>query len=52
MTEPKYSGDTSMTRNANIYPAMSPAGSVAFGKAVVDHARLPEVFQDQRPQFE
>lgn len=51
LTEPMYSGDTSMTRNANVYPMMSPASSVTFKKAVIDHVYLPEVFQNQQPKF-
>jgi len=50
--EPKYSGNTSLTKNAYIYPAMAPASAVTFNKVVIYHTKLPEVFQDDKPQFE
>lgn len=50
--EPKYKGETLLTKNSNVYPLMSKVGSFKFVKITVNHTSLPEVFQDDKPQFE
>lgn len=52
LIKPQYSGNTSLTKNANIYPTMSPASFVTFKKAVINLTKLPEVFQNEKPQFD
>ncbi|KAF0772815.1 Uncharacterized protein FWK35_00003629, partial [Aphis craccivora] len=50
--EPKYKGETLLTKNSNVYPLMSKVGSFKFVKITVNHTSLPEVFQDDKPQFD
>ncbi|XP_027841679.1 uncharacterized protein LOC114123031 [Aphis gossypii] len=50
--EPKYKGETLLTKNSNVYPLMSKVGSLKFVKFIVNHTSLPEVFQDDKPQFD
>ncbi|XP_015365793.1 PREDICTED: uncharacterized protein LOC107163076 [Diuraphis noxia] len=50
--EPKYEGETILTKNSNVYPLMSTVGSVKFEKFIVNHTMLPEVFQNDKPQFD
>ncbi|XP_003242198.1 uncharacterized protein LOC100573940 [Acyrthosiphon pisum] len=50
--EPKYKGETMLTKNSNVYPLMSTVGSVKFEKFIANHTTLPEVFQNDKPQFD
>jgi hypothetical protein len=52
MADSKYVGNTSLTKNSNTYPTMPIAGSVTFRKAIIKHTKLPELFQNEKPQFE
>lgn len=45
-------GETMLTKNSNVYPLMSTVDSVKFEKLIVNHTTLPEVFQNEKPQFE
>ncbi|XP_060833420.1 uncharacterized protein LOC132916961 [Rhopalosiphum padi] len=50
--EPKYMGESLLTKNSNVYPLMSNVDSFKFVKFIVNHTSLPEVFQDDKPQFD